>query len=62
MQINLKKKFSDLLEQGTAALLGPPAAGALVEWRQSPAASLHFTAGLMFTAAVCFVFAAIHNR
>ena len=48
--------------QGTSALLGPPLAGFLVEWRQSPAVSLYSTGGLLLGATIVFIIASIHNR
>ena len=48
--------------QGTAALVGPPLAGVLVEWRQSLAVSLHSTAVLLVVASGVFVIATLYNK
>lgn len=48
--------------QGTAALLGPPLAGALVEEADSLAASLQATGSLLLLASIIFVIASLQNR
>ena len=43
--------------QGVSALLGPPLAGALVDWRHSLSSSLHLTAALLLISAAVFILA-----
>ena len=48
--------------QGTAALAGPPLAGAATDWLDDRGVALHCTGGLLIVATGVFVVAAWHNR
>ena len=48
--------------QGSAALLGPPLAGALVEQADSLSASLQATGSLLILASIIFTVASVQNR